>query len=68
MGQGNFAVVEVGRALAEAKIPLVPQIVAGGSEHGGSLVDVLLANLIRDSLAKTKKEDVTKTSSAPNVS
>jgi uncharacterized membrane protein YqiK len=68
MGQGNFAVVEVGRALAEAKIPLVPQIVAGVSEHGGSLVDVLLANLIKDSLAKTKKEDATKTPSAPNVS
>ncbi|MEO5927367.1 MAG: SPFH domain-containing protein [Patescibacteria group bacterium] len=53
MGQGNFAVVEVGRALAAAKIPLVPQIVAGGGDKaGGSLVDVLLANLVRDSLNK----------------
>lgn len=53
MGQGNFAVVEVGRALAAAKIPLVPQIVAGGaSGENGSLVDVLLANLIRDSVSK----------------
>ena len=57
MGQGNFAVVEVGRALAAAKIPLVPQIVAGGdASKNGSLVDVLLANLVRDSLDKTKKE------------
>lgn len=54
MGQGNFAVVEVGRALAAAKIPLVPQIVAGGTgtDGGGSLVSVLLANLIRDGLNK----------------
>lgn len=57
MGQGNFAVVEVGRALAEAKIPLVPQIVAGGSaSNNGSLVDVLLAGLIRDNLQPEKKE------------
>lgn len=56
MGQGNFAVVEVGRALAAAKIPLVPQIVAGGSKEGnGSLVDVLLANLIRDSIDGKKQ-------------
>ncbi len=61
MGQGNFAVVEVGRALAAAKIPLVPQIVAGGDgSKNGSLVDVLLANLVRDSLEKvgnTKKTE-----------
>lgn len=51
MGQGNFAVVEVGRALAEARIPLVPQIVAGGSNaNNGSLVDVLLANLVKENL------------------
>ncbi len=56
MGQGNFAMVEVGRALAAAKIPLVPQIVAGnGSSGNGSLVDVLLANLIRDDLDKDSK-------------
>ncbi len=57
MGQGNFAVVEVGRALAAAKIPLVPQIVAGGngSSNNGSLVDVLLAGLIRDNLEQDKK-------------
>ncbi len=40
--------VEVGRALAEAKIPLVPQIVAGGggTDGGSSLVNMLLANLV----------------------
>ena len=56
MGQGNYAVIEIGRALAAAKIPLVPQIMAGGGDGanggGGSLVNVLLANLIRDGLNK----------------
>lgn len=57
MGQGNFAVVEVARALAAAKIPLVPQITAGGSSGDrGSLVDVLLANLIRDSVKEKVDE------------
>jgi vacuolar-type H+-ATPase subunit H len=48
VGQSNYALIEVGRALAEAKIPLVPQImVAGGGKEGNnSLVDVLLANLV----------------------
>jgi hypothetical protein len=38
------------QALASNKVQLVPQIVAGGggSGQGGTLVDVLLANLIRD--------------------
>ena len=50
VGQNNFAFIEVGRALAEAKIPLVPEIYAagGGTEGGGSLVNVLLAQLLRD--------------------
>jgi len=48
VGQGNYALIEVGRALAEAKIPLVPHILAGGDsrEGGSSLVNVLLANLV----------------------
>lgn len=48
VGQNNYALIEVGRALAEAKIPLVPQIIAGGgsSDSGSSLVNVLLANLV----------------------
>ncbi len=65
VGQGNYAVIEVGRALAAAKIPLVPQIMAGGGDGGsggGSLVNVLLANLIRDGLVK--KDEV---AAAPKV-
>lgn len=54
VGQNNYALIEVGRALAEAKIPLVPQIVAGaqGSEGGSSLVNVLLANLVSQNMLK----------------
>jgi uncharacterized membrane protein YqiK len=55
VGQSNYAVIEVGRALAEAKIPLVPQITVGGggdSGNSGSLVNVLLANLISKNLAE----------------
>jgi uncharacterized membrane protein YqiK len=55
VGQDNFAVIEIGRALAEAKIPLVPQIMAGGNSSGnGSILDVLLATLLRDGLNKDK--------------
>lgn len=53
VGQGNYATIEVGRALAAAGIPLVPQILAGGSGNngsGGTLVDVLLAGLIKDNM------------------
>lgn len=50
VGQNNYAIIEVGRALAEAKIPLVPQILVGDGGKDGSgknsLVDVLMANLI----------------------
>ena len=47
--QGNYATIEVARALANGKHPLVPQIVAGG-DGGGSgmnnLASILMANLI----------------------
>ena len=56
VGQGNYAVIEVGRALAEARIPLVPQIVAGGGGAAGggdgSFVNVLLANLVAQTMSK----------------
>ena len=49
MESGNYALVQVAQALASAGVKLVPDIVAGGSLGGGStLVDVLLASVIRD--------------------
>ncbi len=56
IGKDNFAVIEIGRALAAAKIPLVPQIMAGGS-GGGSILDVLLATLVRDGLKGQKRSE-----------
>lgn len=48
--QRNYATIEVARALANGKHPLVPQIIASGgsTEEGnaGSLVNVLLAQLL----------------------
>jgi len=44
---GNYATIEVARALAASGMKLVPDVIAGGSNgNGGTLVDVLLAQLI----------------------
>ena len=48
MESGNYAMVQVAEALAKSGVKLVPDIVAGGGNAGGTLVDVLLANVIRD--------------------
>jgi uncharacterized membrane protein YqiK len=48
MESGNYAMVQVAEALAKSGVKLVPDIVAGGGNSGGTLVDVLLANVIRD--------------------
>jgi uncharacterized membrane protein YqiK len=54
MESGNFALIETAKALAGSGFKLVPDIVAGGggAEGGGSLVNVLLANLIASSHPK----------------
>src|SRR5262249_39390409 len=50
MESGNYALVQVAQALSSSGVKLVPDIVAGGSSlgGGGTLVDVLLASVIRD--------------------
>ncbi len=54
VGQSNYAMIEIGRALAENRIKLVPDILVGNGAGGssGSIVDVLLANLVRDGMTK----------------
>lgn len=48
---GNYATIEVAKALASSGMKLVPDVVAGGSAgNGGSLVDVLLAQLVTGKL------------------
>ena len=51
--------VEVARALAGSGFKLVPDVIAGGSgtDNGGSIVNVLLATLIRDGLKKSSSAD-----------
>jgi regulator of protease activity HflC (stomatin/prohibitin superfamily) len=49
MESGNYAMVQVAEALAKSGVKLVPDIVAGSANGGGgTLVDVLLANVIRE--------------------
>jgi uncharacterized membrane protein YqiK len=52
MESGNYAIVQVAEALSKAGVKLVPDVIAGGGASGGTLVDVLLANMIRDHTAK----------------
>jgi uncharacterized membrane protein YqiK len=53
MDAGNYASIQIAQALAQSGQKLVPDIIAGGGTSGnGSLVDVLLANLIRDQAKK----------------
>jgi uncharacterized membrane protein YqiK len=52
MDSGNYAIVQVAEALAKSGVKLVPDIVAGsGGGKGGSLVDVLLGNLLHERVA-----------------
>lgn len=59
MESSNYAAVQIAEALASNGIKLVPDILVtgGGANGGGTLVDVLLANVIRDSLGKEKEKD-----------
>jgi uncharacterized membrane protein YqiK len=54
MESGNYAMVQVAEALARSGMKLVPDIIAGGGTAGGTLVDVLLANVIRDTQARPR--------------
>jgi uncharacterized membrane protein YqiK len=56
MESGNYAVVQVAEALAKSGVKLVPDIVAGGGATSGTLVDVLLANVIRDGSARNSSK------------
>ncbi|MFO1400358.1 MAG: SPFH domain-containing protein [Steroidobacteraceae bacterium] len=52
MESGNYAIVQVAEALSKAGVKLVPDVVAGGGANGGTLVDVLLANLVREGISR----------------
>jgi uncharacterized membrane protein YqiK len=52
VGQGNYAMIEVGRALASSGFKLVPDVVAGGGNEGaaGGIINVLMAGMLKDVL------------------
>jgi len=52
VGQGNYATIEVGRALASSGFKLVPDVVAGGGNDGagGGIINVLMAGILKDAL------------------
>jgi len=53
MDPEKYASVEIARALAASGFKLVPEIVAGGGDgNAGGIVNVLLANIVRDSMNK----------------
>jgi len=58
MDPEKYAMVEVARALAASGFKLVPDIIASGggsgADGGNSLVNILLASVIRDSTKKTE--------------
>jgi uncharacterized membrane protein YqiK len=59
MESNNYAAVQIAKALAENNIKLVPDIIAGGNGEGGTgntLVDVLLAGIIRDNQQKKSNQ------------
>ncbi len=57
MDSDKYAGIEIAKALAASGQRLVPDIVAGGAggSSGGTLVDVLLANVIKEQIGKTKE-------------
>jgi len=59
MDSGNYAGIEISKALAASGFKLVPDVVVaggGGGDGGNSLVSVLLANLIRDNNRNRRAE------------
>lgn len=65
MEAGNYAIIETSKALASSGYKLVPDIVAGGNGEGGTLVDVLVANMIKGQIHTTNGDVGSKPSAKP---
>lgn len=50
MTSDGYTAIEVAKNLSKSTVPIVPQIIAGGSGNGGTLTDVILANIVKDSM------------------
>jgi uncharacterized membrane protein YqiK len=60
VGQDNYARIEIGRALSTSGFKLVPDVMTGSDEGGGSVVNALLAVMLKDTLAKNADPGKTK--------
>ncbi len=62
MGEGNFTLLETFTAIGREKVKIIPdlQINGGGSTGGGNntLVDVLLAQMVKDKMVEKKQTSV----------
>ena len=68
MEAGNYASVQVAQALAGSRIPIVPNIMVSGSAgngSGGTLVDVLLANMLTSQMKEKSPSAVPAPESPP---
>ena len=52
MDSGNYAAIEVAKALATSGHKLVPEIVSGSSGGSSSLVDTLMALVLKDKMSE----------------
>lgn len=53
MTSDGYTAIEVAKQLSNAKVPIVPSIMAGSGSNGtGTLMDVVLANLVSDNMHK----------------
>jgi uncharacterized membrane protein YqiK len=51
VGQGNYASIEIARALSDSGFKLVPDVIVGGSGNGSNgIVDVFMAGMLKESL------------------
>ena len=68
MEAGNYAAIQVAQALSGSGFRLVPDIMVGGGaggSGGGTLVDVLLGNLIRDQMPRSAARAPVRPPAAP---
>jgi uncharacterized membrane protein YqiK len=69
MESSNYAVVQVAEAFAKSGIKLVPDIVVsggtGGADSNSGMINVLMANLLKDSISTQSKGAVNNTIKPP---
>jgi membrane protein involved in colicin uptake len=57
MESGNYAAVQIATALSTNHMKLVPDIMAGGGDQGGNLMNLLLAKMLQGTSGNGQKEE-----------